>query len=227
MQPFCVLEAPDTVAFFGRPGITQGFAFAAADGLSIEAPAATVRLENWVSHPRISGTRIGHRAAALKSASAHPFRRTCISKQTASTWAPPPHYLPGRRGQALCSEASDHRRLRNIPVAYCNQGLELQIPPPRQDASVDLPAGARSLVSNEPRTAKLIEVKLIPDYRASADLRPDPDPTLDGFHSILPEIESSHPFPDRKGNCAHHQAEERIQCVRGSGCAVLFSLSSI
>ena len=55
VQPFCVLEAPDTVAFFGRPGITQGFAFAAADGLSIEAPAATVRLENGrVSHPRLS-----------------------------------------------------------------------------------------------------------------------------------------------------------------------------
>jgi hypothetical protein len=58
-------------------GLRKNLRFAAADGLSIEAPAATVRLENGrVSRPRLSvylERESTHRATVLKSAVAHPF----------------------------------------------------------------------------------------------------------------------------------------------------------
>jgi len=43
-QPLCTLD--DTVFFFAWPGIKPEFAFIADDGLSIEAPGATMRREN-------------------------------------------------------------------------------------------------------------------------------------------------------------------------------------
>jgi len=62
--------------------------------------------------------------------------------------------------------------LRNIPLAERKQGLELQILPLRQDAPIYLAAGVRSAAARERQAARLVEIKVIPEYRALADLRP-------------------------------------------------------
>ena len=62
--------------------------------------------------------------------------------------------------------------LRNIPAADLEQGLELKILPLRGDAPVYLGAGVRPAIPDGGQVAKLTEVRVVPEYRAVADLRP-------------------------------------------------------
>jgi hypothetical protein len=302
-QPLCRLEDPDTVVFFAWPGIASEFAFTAADGLSIEAPAATVRRENGRVY--ISGVTPGAGVAILiRGKDGHRANIVLLSRdQARNLWKAPlagrerlilssadvyfegdqihlsaadpasltfgifPHLdreVPGFHradqegiferystsvapvaaqplvrqlaeagrvdavrmgtevamapaeaefkaagrwsiqvpeihsdavgqvllritysgdvarlyaGQRLITDDFYHGApweigLRNIPVADWKQGLQLQILPLRKDAPVHFAAGARPMVTTDGQTVGLIEVKLIPQYRASADLRP-------------------------------------------------------
>ncbi len=61
--------------------------------------------------------------------------------------------------------------LRRIPAAQLKDGLELEILPLRRDAPVYLAAAARPAAAKDGQTVKLRRVKIVPCYRAVADLR--------------------------------------------------------
>ena len=61
--------------------------------------------------------------------------------------------------------------LRNI-AADLKQGLELRILPLRQDAPIYLAAGAKPAIPAGGQVAHVSEVRVLPEYRAVADLRP-------------------------------------------------------
>jgi hypothetical protein len=302
-QPLCKLEDPDTVVFFAWPGIAPEFAFAEAEGMSIEAPAATVRRENGRVY--IDGLAPGPGAAIwIRNTDGHRTQIVLLSRDEArNLWKAPlagrerlilspadvyfeadrihlgtsdpasltfsvfpkldrevpgfhragedgiferyaTHVEPVRaepivRQLAEAGQASPVRMgkevamapaeadfkaaarwsigvpdigsdavgevflrityqgdvarlyagkrlitddfyrgspweigLRNIPLAERKQGLELQILPLRQDAPIYLAAGVRSAAARERQAARLVEIKVIPEYRALADLRP-------------------------------------------------------
>jgi hypothetical protein len=62
--------------------------------------------------------------------------------------------------------------LRNIPAADLNQGLELKILPLRQDAPIYLAAGAKPAIPAGGQVVQVTDVRVLPEYRAVADLRP-------------------------------------------------------
>jgi hypothetical protein len=302
-QPLCKLDDPDTVVFFAWPGIAPEFAFASADGLSIEAPAARVQRENGRVY--IGGMAPGPGVAiAVTTADGRRTQIVLLSRdQARNLWkaplagrerlilSPADVYFEGDRihlgaadpasltfgvfpglhqkvpgfhsaghegiferytthvapvaaeptirqvaeaGQAapvrmgkevaMAPAESDFKAaarwsirvpeinsdavgqvilriayqgdvarlyagkrlitddfyhgapweigLRNIPVADRKQGLELQILPLRKDAPIYLATGAWPRASRQGQAASLIEVKVVPYYRASADLLP-------------------------------------------------------
>lgn len=62
--------------------------------------------------------------------------------------------------------------LKNIAPADLKQGLELKILPLRQDAPIYLAASARPAIPPGGQVARVSEVRVLPEYRAVADLRP-------------------------------------------------------
>lgn len=62
--------------------------------------------------------------------------------------------------------------LRGIPASDLKQGLELQILPLRQDAPIYLATGVKPLIPAGGQVAQLAEVRVLPEYRAVADVRP-------------------------------------------------------
>ena len=62
--------------------------------------------------------------------------------------------------------------LRNIPPAELKQGLELKILALRSDAPIYLASGARPGMASGEQVAKVAEVRVVPEYRAVAALRP-------------------------------------------------------
>jgi hypothetical protein len=76
VQPLCILEDPDTVVFFGWPGITPEFAFAAAGHLSDQGSRSySATRERPGVPPRLSVFWNANRPSRgrLEAASAHPF----------------------------------------------------------------------------------------------------------------------------------------------------------
>ncbi len=97
-QPLSKLEDPDTTVFFAWPGIEPEFAFRAADGLAIEAPAATVRRENGRVY--ISGITPGPgMAIVIRSGDGHRAGIVLLSREEArNLWKAP---LAGRERLVL------------------------------------------------------------------------------------------------------------------------------
>ena len=62
--------------------------------------------------------------------------------------------------------------LLNIPAADLKRGLELKILPLRQDAPIYLAAAAKPAIPAGGQVAQVTEVRVLPEYRAAADLRP-------------------------------------------------------
>jgi hypothetical protein len=62
--------------------------------------------------------------------------------------------------------------LRNIAAADLKQGLELKILPLRQNAPIYLAASAKPAIPAGGQVAQVTEVRVLPEYRAVADLRP-------------------------------------------------------
>jgi beta-galactosidase len=62
--------------------------------------------------------------------------------------------------------------LRGIPAADLKQGLELKILPLRQDAPIYLATGVKPVIPAGGQVAQVTEVRLLPEYRAVADVRP-------------------------------------------------------
>jgi beta-galactosidase len=60
--------------------------------------------------------------------------------------------------------------LGDIPAAEWKQGLELRILPLRQDAPIYLAAGARPAIPERGQVARLVQVQVVPEYQAVADL---------------------------------------------------------
>lgn len=62
--------------------------------------------------------------------------------------------------------------LRSIPAADLKQGLELQILPLRADAPIYLAGGVKPAIPAGGQVAQVTDVRVAPEYRAVADLRP-------------------------------------------------------
>ena len=62
--------------------------------------------------------------------------------------------------------------LRSIPAADLKQGLELRILPLRQDAPIYLAAAAKPAIPAGGQVAQVMDVRVLPEYRAVADLHP-------------------------------------------------------
>jgi beta-galactosidase len=62
--------------------------------------------------------------------------------------------------------------LRGIPAADLKNGLDLQILPLREDAPIYLAAGARPAMPKGGQVAKLVAVRVLPQYQAIAELKP-------------------------------------------------------
>jgi hypothetical protein len=62
--------------------------------------------------------------------------------------------------------------LRSISAADLRQGLELQILPLRADAPIYLAGGVKPAIPAGGQVARVTDVRVAPQYRAVADLRP-------------------------------------------------------
>ncbi|MEI9974254.1 MAG: hypothetical protein WDO73_20710 [Ignavibacteriota bacterium] len=71
--------------------------------------------------------------------------------------------------------------LRRIPADELERGLALEILPLRQDSPIYLAAGARPTLPDGGQVAKLLQIQVITQYQAIAEVKPG-NPTFGGFH---------------------------------------------